>query len=187
MDFYISICSPNHLHLKHIKFGIDNNLNVICEKPIVLNNIQFKKLEKISIEKDRKISSILQLRNHPSLIKLKNKIKNSQKIHKVDLIYYTERDENYFKTWKGNTKKSGGIMLNIGIHFFDILIWIFGDVLEQKIFNLNNCQASGSLILKKAKIKWNLSVKSKKIKKMNNLKVYRSIKVDGKEIKFAPS
>ncbi len=182
---YLTVCSPNHLHYKHIKFGIEMGLNVICEKPIVLNLIQFNKLMKLTKIKNNKINSILQLRHHPSLIKLKQKVNQTNKIHKVDLLYYTERDQKYFKTWKGNNKKSGGIMLNVGVHFFDLLMWIFGGVENSKIFLLNQQNAKGLLKLKKAEITWNLSVKSIKNKNNKNLNVFRSIKIDGKEIKFS--
>ena len=181
---YLVICSPNHLHYKHIKFGYDNNLNIICEKPIVINNYQYNKLKEIDKKKNIKIHSILQLRTIPSLKKLKDKIEKSKKIHQVNLIYYTERNENYFQTWKGNNKKSGGTILNIGVHFFDLLIWLFGSLKNKKLEFINDYEAIGKLSLKKAEVNWKLVVK--KIKTKNKkLKVYRSIKIGEKEITFS--
>ena len=182
---YLTVCSPNYLHFRHIKFGIMNNLDVICEKPIVLKKYQLEVLKSLSKKKNKKIFSILQLRHHPSLLKLKKNIIYKKKISKVNLIYYTERDEKYFKTWKGNDRKSGGILLNIGVHFFDLLLWIFGDIIDFKISILNSYRAKGTLQLKKANVKWDLSVKSIKLNKKKKLKVFRSIKVDGNEVKFS--
>ena len=182
---YLSVCTPNHLHFKHIKFGLENNLDIICEKPIVINKSQFNKLDNLSKRKNKKVFSILQLRNHPSLLELKKKIDNSKKIHKVEIVYYTYRGDWYFKSWKGNSRKSGGIMLNIGVHFFDMLIWIFGNVLKKKMIKLSSLSAQGELLLDKANVSWKLSLDKKDISKITKNKVYRSIKVDGKEIEFS--
>ena len=150
-----------------------NNLDVICEKPIVLKKYQLEVLNSLSKKKNKKIFSILQLRHHPSLLKLKKNIIYKKKISKVNLIYYTERDEKYFKTWKGNDRKSGGILLNIGVHFFDLLLWIFGDIIDFKISILNSYRAKGTLQLKKANVKWDLSVKSIKLNKKKKIKSFQ--------------
>ena len=183
---YLVVCTPNHLHRRHIEFGIKNKINVICEKPFVISTNDFKKIINLEKKSKKTINVILQLRHHPSLKKLKNKIKTSKKIHKVSLNYVTSRGDWYFKSWKGNEKKSGGILMNIGIHFFDMLIWIFGDLIYFNIDYLHKNKAKGSLKLQKANVKWKLSLDKKDIPKSNKSKIsFRSIKVDNKELEFS--
>ena len=117
---YLSICSPNHLHLKHILIGLKYNLNIICEKPLVINNSQIKKILNLPERKKNKINSILQLRCHPMLIKLKKKLLKNEQPHKVKLTYYSERNPKYFKSWKGIKSKSGGILMNVVVHFLKV-------------------------------------------------------------------
>lgn len=179
---YLSICSPNHLHLKHILIGLNNNLNIICEKPLVINGSQIKKIEKLPKNKKDKINSILQLRCHPSLIKMKKKLSKNKKENKVKLIYYTERSPQYFESWKGNKTKSGGILMNVGVHFFDMLIWFFGNVIKTKVKKMTPELSYGYLYFNNAFVEWKLHLKKKY---GNNLKVKRSINVNGEEIVFS--
>jgi UDP-N-acetyl-2-amino-2-deoxyglucuronate dehydrogenase len=179
---YLTICSPNYLHFKHIAIGIKNNLKIICEKPLVIKKNEIDKLEKLNEKKKNLINSILQLRMHPSLINLKKKISITKKKYNVDLLYYTERNDEYFNSWKGNPKKSGGIIMNVGVHFFDMMIWLFGNIKKIKIKKKNKELAEGTLDLDKSFVKWKLHLKNKNSK---NLQVKRIININGKEVKFS--
>ena len=179
---YLSICSPNHLHLKHILIGIKNNLKVICEKPLVINDSQIKKILELSNSEKNKINSILQLRCHPSLIKIKKKLEKNNKKNKVKLTYYSERNPAYFKSWKGIKSKSGGILMNVGVHFFDMLIWFFGNTIKTKVIKMTPELCYGLLYFKNAIVEWKLHLKKKNGK---NLKVKRSIGINGKKVLFS--
>ena len=132
---YISICSPNHFHDSHIRFALRSGADAICEKPLVLNVENLEKLIMSEEKTGKKVYNVLQLRLHPSVVKLKNKIINSpEKIFDVELTYITSRGNWYDYSWKGDVEKSGGIATNIGIHFFDMLCWIFGEQRNIKVF-----------------------------------------------------
>jgi len=190
---YISICSPNYLHDSHIRFGLKSGANVICEKPLVLNPWNIDQLKIIEEETGKKVYNILQLRLHPSIITLKEKVTkelevNPNKIYEIDLTYLTSRGKWYFISWKGDEAKSGGIASNIGVHFYDMLTWIFGEV-EENIVNVKtvDCNA-GTFKLKHANVRWFLSVNYEYIpKELQDLgqRTYRSITVDGEEIEFS--
>ena len=157
---FVSVCSPNYLHDAHIRFGLRIGANVICEKPIVLNPWNIDALEEIEKETGNHVFTILQLRLHPAVVALKEKIANASpdKKHQVDLQYITSRGHWYHNSWKGDITKSGGIATNIGVHFFDMLIWIFGDVKESKVMQQTQSTASGNLELEKATVNWMLSI-----------------------------
>lgn len=186
---YVSICSPNYLHDAHIRMSLRNNCDIICEKPVVINPWNVKALKEIENETGNKINTILQLRHHPIILELYKKIKNenNSKIYDINLTYITSRGKWYYNSWKGDIEKSGGIVTNIGIHFFDMLIWIFGDVEEYIVYQLDKDKASGVLILENAKIKWFLSLNyfdiPEKIRKEK--RTYRSLIIDGEEIEFS--
>ena len=187
---YVSICSPNYLHDAHIRMALRNDAHAICEKPLVLNPWNLDGLEEIENETGRKIFNILQLRHHKAIIDLKNKIDNlpSDHIHDIDLTYITSRGKWYHYSWKGDISKSGGVVTNIGIHFFDMLSWIFGDVESNSLHLLKTDKASGFLQLKNANVRWYLSVDKDDLPEhavKNNQSTFRSITVDGKEIEFS--
>ena len=183
---YVSICSPNYLHDAHVRFGLRIGANVICEKPAVLNPWNIDALKKIENESEGSINTILQLRLHPSIIKLKQDIDNSsKKIFNVDLKYVTYRGKWYDVSWKGNIEKSGGVATNIGVHFFDMLTWIFGKVEKNEVYIHEKRKASGFLKLQRANVKWSLSLNKEDIPREINKNVYRSIRVDGEEIEFS--
>jgi len=187
---YVSICSPNYLHDSHIRFALRSGANAICEKPLVLNPWNIDALHEIETESGRKISNILQLRLHPVLIDLKKKMDQAApgKKFDIDLTYITSRGNWYFTSWKGELQKSGGIATNIGIHFFDMLIWIFGNVQENIVHLLQPNKASGYLELQKARVRWYLSLDDKDLPdsaKKNGKRTYRSIKMDDQEIEFS--
>jgi UDP-N-acetyl-2-amino-2-deoxyglucuronate dehydrogenase len=187
---YISICSPNYLHDSHIRFALRYGASAICEKPLVLNPWNLDALREIEEETKGKVFTILQLRLHPSIIALREKILHdrSDKVFDVDLKYITSRGSWYHSSWKGDLSKSGGIATNIGIHFFDMLIWIFGPVTNLHVTQLNADHASGFLQLKKARVNWFLSINYNHLPeeiKRNNKRTYRSLTLEGKEIEFS--
>ncbi len=187
---YVSICTPNYLHDSHIRFALRTHADAICEKPLVLNPWNLEALMEIEKETGNRVNNILQLRLHPSIIALKEKIANSKgdTMHDVDLTYLTSRGSWYFNSWKGDTGKSGGIASNIGIHFFDMLIWIFGAVKENIVHLLQEDRAAGMLHLEKARVRWFLSINYEDIPdavKKENKRTFRAITVDGEEVEFS--
>jgi len=187
---YVSICSPNYLHDAHIRLALRNQANAICEKPLVLNPWNVDALAEIEKESGKSIYNILQLRKHPSIIKLKEEVENGpdDKIYDLDLTYITSRGRWYFISWKGDVQKSGGVATNIGVHFFDMLTWIFGDIQKNVVHVSNEDTAAGYLELKKARIRWYLSLRKETIPeaaKKEGLATYRSILMEGKEIEFS--
>ena len=183
---YVSICSPNYLHDAHVRFGLRIGSDVICEKPLVLNPWNAESLKIIESNTGKKINTILQLRLHPSLIKLKQDISNNcnNKIFDVDLTYITSRGQWYYSSWKGDIKKSGGITTNIGVHFFDMLCWIFGKVKNNTVHILEDSRAAGYLELEKANVRWFLSIDRNDLPDKDK-RTYRSISVNNKEIEFS--
>jgi UDP-N-acetyl-2-amino-2-deoxyglucuronate dehydrogenase len=187
---YVSICSPNYLHDSHIRFALRHGADAICEKPVVLNPWNIDALEEIEKETGKCIYNLLQLRLHPSIIDLKKKIENGPpgKIYDIDLTYITSRGNWYHISWKGDQQKSGGIATNIGVHFFDMLTWIFGNVRENILHYSDPFKASGFLGLDQARIRWFLSVDYSDIPENIQAKgqrTYRSIMVDGEEFEFS--
>ena len=187
---FVSICSPNYLHDAHIRLALRNGANAISEKPLVLNPWNVDALSEIEKESGKKIYTILQLRHHPVILSLKQEIENQKdnKIHDIDLTYITSRGAWYHRSWKGNLEKSGGIATNIGVHFFDMLAWIFGPLEESHVHVQEADRAAGILYLKKARVRWFLSVDSNTLPvdcKENGKTTYRSISIDGKELEFS--
>jgi UDP-N-acetyl-2-amino-2-deoxyglucuronate dehydrogenase len=187
---YVSICSPNYLHDSHIRFALRHQAEAICEKPIVLNPWNVDALQEIENETDHKIYTILQLRLHPKIIELKEKIKNGPKgkVYDIDLSYITSRGNWYYISWKGDVQKSGGVATNIGIHFFDMLTWIFGDTTKNIVHISQPNKAAGYLELENARVRWFLSIDYNDLPesiKEAGKRTFRSIIVDGEEIEFS--
>lgn len=187
---YVSICSPNYLHDSHIRFALRHGADAICEKPLVLNPWNVDALSEIEEETKKKVYTILQLRLHPSIIALKEQVKNGPegKVYDVNLTYVTSRGNWYHHSWKGDVSKSGGIATNIGIHFFDMLIWVFGVVRENVVVELTDKKASGKLVLQQANVNWELSVDFTDLPdelKKEGKRTYRSLMLEGKEIEFS--
>lgn len=187
---YLSICSPNYLHDSHIRFGLRQGASVICEKPLVLNPWNVEALDQIQKETGKEVFNILQLRLHPDIIALKEKVAKSDPSHvfDFDLAYITSRGNWYYTSWKGDVQKSGGIATNIGIHFFDMLIWIFGAVKENIVHVHTHDRAAGFLQLEKARVRWFLSINENTLPKSvreNGQRTYRSITMEGGEIEFS--
>ncbi len=187
---YISVCSPNYLHDSHIRFGLRSGANVICEKPIVLNPWNLDALQEIEKETGNTVNTILQLRLHESIIALKNKVDNGpkDKIYDFDLSYLTSRGKWYYTSWKGDKRKSGGIATNIGIHFFDMLSWIFGPVKENIVHLHTHDRAAGYFEFERARVRWFLSINYDTIPqriKDTGMRTYRSMTLEGEEIEFS--
>lgn len=182
---YLSICTPNYLHDAHIRFALRIGANAICEKPLVLNLWNLDALKILEEESGKKVYTVLQTRLHNSIIKLKKEIDSEimKKKKKIELTYIVPRGKWYLYSWKGDIGKSGGIATNIGIHFFDILIWIFGEVEYYEVHYSNKKKMAGYLELAKAKITWFLSIDQEDLP-TQGITSYRSIKVDSKEIDF---
>jgi len=187
---YVSICSPNYLHDSHIRFALRNGADAICEKPLVLNPWNIDALQDYEQETGRKVWNILQLRQHRAIMDLKEKVRKegAGKIYDIDLSYITSRGNWYHYSWKGDEEKSGGVATNIGVHFFDMLIWIFGPVKENKVHVMKKDKAAGYLELEQARVRWFLSIDYGDIPdeiKASGARTHRSITVDGQEIEFS--
>jgi UDP-N-acetyl-2-amino-2-deoxyglucuronate dehydrogenase len=187
---YVSICSPNYLHDSHIRFALRHHAEAICEKPIVLNPWNVDALQEIESETGHKIYTILQLRLHPKILALKEKIKNGpeDKVYDIDLSYITSRGNWYYISWKGDVQKSGGVATNIGIHFFDMLCWIFGDTTKNIVHISQPNKAAGYLELENARVRWFLSIDYNDLPesvRQSGKRTYRSMVIDGEEIEFS--
>lgn len=187
---YVSICSPNYLHDAHCRLALRVGADVICEKPLVINPWNLDALAEIEAETGHKINTVLQLRVHPELLKLKEKLRkeSSQSQHEVVLTYITSRGNWYHVSWKGQVDRSGGIAVNIGIHFFDLLIWLFGQAGEIRLYHADDRSMSGYIELEHARVRWFLSVDHQDLPfsvEPGGKTTYRSITVDGQEIEFS--
>ena len=185
---YVSICSPNYLHDAHCRLALHVGADVICEKPLVINPWNLDALEEIEAETGRNIHTILQLRVHPSLIKLHETLQADTSIHDVELTYITSRGPWYQVSWKGHEDKSGGVATNIGIHFFDLLMWLFGSVTNIKLHHIDPNRMAGFIELERARVRWFLSTDRNDLPdavKAGGKTTYRSIKVDSTEIEFS--
>lgn len=187
---YVTVCSPNYLHDAHIRFGLRIGADVICEKPLVLNPWNVDGLAEIEKETGKKIFTILQLRLHPAIIALKEKVQKAPagKRFDIDLKYITSRGHWYHVSWKGDIQKSGGIATNIGIHFFDMLLWIFGDVRSNRVDQHSRDTASGRLELEKADVNWLLSIDANSLPeevRQAGKRTFRSMTIDGEEFEFS--
>jgi UDP-N-acetyl-2-amino-2-deoxyglucuronate dehydrogenase len=187
---YTSICSPNYLHDAHVRFSLRIGADAICEKPLVLNPWNLDALAELEQESGKRVFNILQLRVHPSIMALREKIRQAPagKKHAIDLTYIASRGNWYFASWKGDISKSGGIATNIGVHFFDMLLWIFGGVQRHEVHIADDRKMAGFLELEKAQVRWFLSVGREDLPvetEKSGMTTYRSITVDGEELEFS--
>jgi len=187
---YVSICSPNYLHDAHIRFALRIGANTICEKPLVLNPWNVDALRELEYESGCRVNTVLQLRVHPALKALRDSLNQdpSNKKHEINLTYCTSRGPWYLFSWKGDEDESGGLATNIGVHFFDMLIWLFGNVVGQEVHISNQTKTAGYLELERAKVKWFLSIDRNDLPKHAveaGMSTYRSVTIDGKEIEFS--
>jgi len=186
---FVSICTPNYLHASHIKFALRVGANAICEKPLVLHASDIDELAILEAQSGRKIYTVLQLRVHDAILALKKKIDESKKdLHKIDLVYMTSRGQWYLESWKGDEKKSGGLTTNIGVHFFDMLTWIFGEAIEVRVDHKDPMSEKGFVKLHKAEVNWELTIDRHRLPKAavdSGKTTFRSIKIDGEEFEFS--
>ncbi|PQV57282.1 UDP-N-acetyl-2-amino-2-deoxyglucuronate dehydrogenase [Sediminibacterium magnilacihabitans] len=187
---YVSICSPNYLHDSHIRFGLRNHSDVICEKPLVLNPWNLDSLALMEKEFGRKVYNILQLRLHPAIVALQKKVQEgpADKVYDVDLTYITSRGNWYYTSWKGDVQKSGGIATNIGVHFYDMLAWIFGGVQKNIVHLHEHDRAAGFIEFAKAKVRWFLSINYGNIPQEiqeSGKRTFRSLTIDGESFEFS--
>jgi len=187
---YFTICSPNYLHDAHMRFAMRSGSNVICEKPLVLNPDNIDGLIEIEKQTGQKANTILQLRLHPSIIALRNKVQNSKagKKFEVDLTYVTSRGQWYLHSWKGDEKKSGGIATNIGVHFYDMLHFVFGGLQQNIVHHRSDTKSAGYLEYENARVRWFLSIDVDDVPRglrNDGQRTYRSITCDGEEIEFS--
>lgn len=186
---FVSVCSPNYLHDAHVRFALRSGADAICEKPLVLNPWNVDGLADVSATTGQKVHTILQLRLHPQITALRDKIANGpkDKIHDVDLTYITSRGRWYHVSWKGDIQKSGGIATNIGVHFFDMLGFVFGPVQKNFVHHHSAARAAGYLECERARVRWFLSIDRSDLpaQEGNAKPTYRSITVDGEEVEFS--
>jgi UDP-N-acetyl-2-amino-2-deoxyglucuronate dehydrogenase len=186
---YVSICTPNYMHPSHIRFALRNGAHAICEKPLVIFPEDMHIIKDIEAETGKRVYTILQLRYHPTIHALKKEIdEGGNKMYDIDLSYVTTRGKWYMKSWKGDVLKSGGVATNIGIHFFDMITWIFGKVMSNIVHIYNADKAAGFLQLEKARVRWFLSLDYHDLPVQateKGMRTYRSITVNGKEIEFS--
>lgn len=186
---YVTVCSPNYLHDAHIRFALRVHADVICEKPLVLEPWNVDALQELERESGQRIWCILQLRLHPHLVALREQIAASgDRVHEVDLTYVTSRGRWYAVSWKGVEEKSGGIAMNIGIHFFDLLLWVFGSVRRSTVHFLDQTKGSGYLELERARVRWFLSVDAADLPPeavAKGARTHRSLLLDGEEYEFS--
>ncbi|KJY84153.1 oxidoreductase [Vibrio galatheae] len=187
---YISICTPNYLHAPQMKFALKNGIDVICEKPLVLNSEELNTLKAYEEKYGAKVNSILQLRLHPSIISLREKVRNApaDKVFDVELTYMTSRGKWYLKSWKGVNEKSGGVATNVGVHFFDMLHFIFGDIKANEVHYKDEQTVAGYLEYERARVKWFLSIDASYLPDnavQGEKKTYRSIMIEDEELEFS--
>lgn len=187
---YVSICSPNYLHDSHVRFALRSGADAICEKPLVLNPWNIDGLLEIERATGNRVNTILQLRLHPAIRELRERVRGERRAtkHEVDLAYVTSRGHWYLQSWKGDAKKSGGIATNIGVHFFDMLHFIFGALQENVVHHSSDTKAAGYLEYENARVRWFLSIDVEDVpaaQREAGQRTYRSITVDGNEIEFS--
>lgn len=183
----VSVCAPNHLHDAHIRMALRVDADALCEKPLVLNPYNLDLLEELEAEMGKRVWTVLQLRVHPALVALRERLQASGRRHAVRMTYVTSRGAWYHYSWKGDEKKSGGVMTNIGVHFFDFLLWLFGPAESAAVTRRDDLGAAGTLALARADVEWHLSIDARELPAETpaGQTTYRSITVDGEEVEFS--
>lgn len=187
---FVSVCTPNYLHDAHIRYGLRLGADVICEKPLVLNPWNVDALEQIEKETGKRVFNILQLRLHDAIIDLKREVEASpkEKVFDVDLTYITSRGNWYYTSWKGDSRKSGGVATNIGVHFYDMLSWVFGAVKANRVHVMSHDRVAGYLEFEKARVRYFLSINFDTLPtdvKATGKRTFRSLTMEGREIEFS--
>lgn len=187
---YVSICSPNYLHDSHVRFALRSGANALCEKPLVLNARNIDGLLEVERESGKRVYTVLQLRLHPAILALKERVTRAPQGQQfeLDLTYITSRGRWYFQSWKGDESKSGGVATNIGVHFYDMLHFVFGNVVANRVHHRSAMKAAGYLEYERARVRWFLSVDARDLPAEARAKgqcTYRSIQMSGEEIEFS--
>lgn len=184
---YLSVCSPNHIHFQHMMMGLESGANIICEKPLVIDPAQLQSLQELEQQHGRQIRTILQLRRLPAVQAIRNALANDTTKHIVEVEYITPRGKWYHHSWKGQDQLSGGLVTNIGIHLFDLLIWLFGGVEDVKVHHRNATFVQGELRLERANVSWKLSIDASELPESalkQGARTFRAIRIDGQECKL---
>lgn len=185
---YVSIASPNHLHAEHIRLAIRVGAHALCEKPLAVRVEDLEDLKRREQGTGRRVYTVFQLRVHPELARLRERLRADERVHEVHLTYVTGRDPSYLKTWKGQSEKSGGLAMHIGIHFFDLLLWYFGGPVHLEVHRRDDTAVAGFLELERARVRWFLSLDAAYVPeayRREGRTTYRSIAVNGEEIDFS--
>lgn len=186
---FLSVCSPNYLHDSHMRLALRIGADVICEKPLVINPWNLDGLQELEKETGKRVYTVLQLRLHPALVEFKEKLRQEGgKRHHVQLAYLTARGRWYDVSWKGVEERSGGIVTNIGIHFFDLLVWLFGDVQSSEVHLRELKRAAGTMTLRNADVEWYLSAEASDLPfepQPGSKTTFRAITVDGRQLEFS--
>lgn len=185
---HISICSPNYLHDAHVRFALRSDADAICEKPLVLNPWNLDGLSEMEAETGRRVNTILQLRLHPAILSLREHVASAPpgEKHEVELTYITSRGAWYYASWKGDENKSGGIASNIGVHFYDVLGFVFGELIQNVVHHKAADFASGYLELERARVRWFLSINRRDLPEAAGARsTFRSLTIDGRELEFS--
>ena len=187
---FVSICTPNYLHDAHTRYSLRLGADVICEKPLVLNPWNIDALQKVEERQGHKVYTILQLRLHPAIVALKKKVEEGpkDKVYDIDLTYITSRGKWYYASWKGDVHKSGGVATNIGVHFYDMLQWIFGPLQKNIVHVMNHDRVSGYLEFRQARVRYFLSINALCLPAnavQGEKKTYRTLNIDGEEFEFS--
>lgn len=185
---YVSVCSPNYLHDAHARLALRVGADVICEKPLVINPWNLDALQELEVETGQRIHTVLQLRLHPRLVELEARLRGAPGRHQVDIRYVTTRGPWYHVSWKGSDERSGGIATNIGIHFFDLALWLFGSVHQCSVHLRAPNRMAGVLELERARVRWFLSTDSADLPAppaSGAAATFRSITVDDQPVEFS--
>jgi UDP-N-acetyl-2-amino-2-deoxyglucuronate dehydrogenase len=185
---YVSICSPNYLHSHHIRIALRHGAHAICEKPLLLSTKEMDPIRELIAATNKQVFPILQLRHHEKIMAIRDTYKDTQKRHVVDVTYVTSRGDWYHQSWKVDPVKSGGIAMNIGIHFFDMMLWIFGDAESSTVTERSETHMKGTMTLERADVTWHLSISDADLPQSArecDATTYRSITIDGEEVEFS--
>ncbi|MEZ6185753.1 MAG: Gfo/Idh/MocA family oxidoreductase [Planctomycetota bacterium] len=185
---YVSVCSPNYLHDAHVRLALRVQAHAICEKPLVVNPWNLDQLEALEAEHEQRIYTVMQLRQHPALIALRERVQAGQRPQQVELTYVTQRGAWYGVSWKGDHAKSGGLVLNLGIHFFDLLSWLFGPIEAREVYCREPERAAGWLVLGGVQVRWFLSTRAEDVPatvRAGGGRAYRALLLDGEEVEFS--
>jgi len=184
---WLGVCTPNHLHFPHVAYGLERGMDVICEKPLGLEPAELEEMTRLEERTGRRVRTILQLRYHPEILRLKERVAQApqDRIHDIDLTYITPRGRWYAASWKGDAARSGGVATNIGVHFYDMLHWIFGELERSVVHRASPGSVAGFLQLRRARVRYFLSIDPACCPPQAPMTAYRKLEIDGEEFVFS--